>query len=108
MAADKDKSGDVVWAVIAAALFGVPAIVLSAAGDGWDRTSAWLLAHHVLAPAAENPPLVVPGTHGGGLDAARIAIGLGALVVLTLTIRLVARLAYSALPHRRLPSGPEH
>ena len=108
MAADKDKSGDVVWAVIAAALFGVPAIILSAAGDGWDRASAWLLAHRVLAPAAENPALVVPGTHGAGFDAARIAIGLGALVVLTLMIRLVASLAYSAFPHRRLPSPPEH
>ena len=102
MAADKDRSGDVVWAVIAAALFGVPAIILSAANDGWDRVSGWLLAHHVLAPAAENPVLVVPGTHGAGLDGARIAIGLGVLAVLTLAIRLVASLAY-----RRLPSGHE-
>src|SRR5262245_14683637 len=107
MAADKDKSGDVVWAVIAAALFGVPAIVLSAASDGWDRASAWLLAHHVLAPAVENPVLVVPSTHGAGLDWVRIGIGLGALAVLTLTIRLVANLAYSGLAHRRHSSGRE-
>jgi hypothetical protein len=107
MAADKDKSGDVVWAVIAAALFGVPAIVLSAASDGWDRASTWLLAHHVLAPAVENPVLVVPGTHGAGLDWVRIGIGLGALAVLTLTIRLVANLAYSGLARRGHPSRPE-
>jgi hypothetical protein len=88
MAADKDRSGDVVWAVIAAALFGVPAIILGAAADAWDRTSAWLLEHHVLAPAAGDPVLEVPGSDGAGLDGARIAVALGALAAVSLAIGL--------------------
>ncbi|MGH3453993.1 MAG: hypothetical protein ACRDP2_06220 [Nocardioidaceae bacterium] len=109
MAADKDqdKSGDIVWAVIGAALFGVPALLITSASSGWDRARVWLLEHDVLLPAASDPLLPVPGADGAGLDAARLAIGFGALAVVSLTLRLVSGLAHAGLARRRVPNPRE-
>jgi hypothetical protein len=43
--ADDEKSGDLFWAVIAAAMFGVPTIILGSVTTAWADATDWLLDH---------------------------------------------------------------
>lgn len=94
--AERDKSGDIVWAVIAAALFGIPTLILGSVTTGWADATDWMLEHHVVVPEATHPVVSLPGAGGAGLDWTRIALAAGALLVLTLTIRIVSGLVAAA------------
>jgi hypothetical protein len=89
MAQPHDRSGDIVWAVIAAALFGVPTLIIGSVTTGWANATDWMLEHHVVVPETAHPVVALPGADGAGLDWPRIALAAGALLVLTLTIRIV-------------------
>ncbi len=48
---------------------------------GWTRIAAWLVDHGLLAPGADHPLLPLPGADGAGLDDARIAVIVVAVLV---------------------------
>jgi hypothetical protein len=97
---DQERSGDLFWAVIAAAMFGVPTIILGSATTAWADATGWLLDHRVLVPATADPVVGLPATDGAGLDWARIAIAAGVLLILTLLIRLVSALVLAGASRR--------
>lgn len=49
---------------------------------GWHSALAWMLEHHILAPASANPILALPFSAGAGLDGARLCVLLGVIVLL--------------------------
>jgi hypothetical protein len=97
---DQEKSGDLFWAVIAAAMFGVPTIILGSVTTAWADATGWMLDHRILVPAAADPVVALPATEGAGLDWARIAIVAGGLLMVTLTIRLVSGLIPASFSRR--------
>jgi hypothetical protein len=99
-APDDEKSGDLFWAVIAAAMFGVPTIILGSVTTAWADATGWMLDHQILVPEAADPLVALPAAEGAGLDWARIAIVAGALVVVTMMIRLVSGLVLGSLSRR--------
>ncbi|HYJ68003.1 MAG TPA: hypothetical protein VEX15_10125 [Nocardioidaceae bacterium] len=104
--ADRDRSGDIVWAVIAAALFGIPTLIIGSVTTGWADATDWMLEHHVVVPATAHPIVALPGAEGAGIDWPRIAIAAGALLVLTLTIRIVSGLVAAATSRRGFVERP--
>jgi len=48
---------------------------------GWNHIAAWLVDNGILAPAADHPLVPVPGTGGAGIDGARIAVVVVAIIV---------------------------
>lgn len=48
----------------------------------WSRGGAWLVKNQILVSAKAGPLIAIPGMNGAGLDAARIVMLIGALVVL--------------------------
>jgi hypothetical protein len=49
----------------------------------WHQGVLWLISRRVLLPARAHPMVIVPGTGGAGLDFARFAILVAALLAFT-------------------------
>lgn len=76
-----DDPAKVLSLAVLALLFGGTIVSLAM---GWlDGAIRWLVAQHVLVPAGQSPMLVIPGTHGAGLDLGRVMI-VGSVVALLL------------------------
>lgn len=67
-------SDDSTTLILMGLLFG-PAVLAAGLGFAASKVpgvAGWLVEHHVLAAAADDPFLVIPGTGGAGLDLMRI------------------------------------
>jgi hypothetical protein len=52
----------------------------------WAKAITWLLAHQVLLPRAEHPLLTLPCSGGAGLDVPRLAVLVGAVLLLAAAV----------------------
>lgn len=84
-------SDDDLFALATVGVLGLGAIG-AAAALLWTETVAWLLAHSILLPAQQHPPIVLPYSAGAGLDLPRFAVAVYVLVMLIAVVtRAVAR-----------------
>ena len=74
---------------------GVLAAVLGSAGVLWLSGTQWLVEHHILLPASQQPLVQIPGAAGAGLDLGRVAIGAALVLALLAAGASAARRAFS-------------
>lgn len=77
---------------------GVLATLLASAGVLWLSGTQWLVEHHILLPAGQEPLVQIPGASGAGLDLARVTIG--AAIILA-ALAAAASAARRAIVRRR-------
>lgn len=87
---------DELWLII----LGVVAFpsLAAAAIPVWNLGASWLVQHQILVPASAHPLVPLPTMQGAGLDAARLSMLVGAVVL----VGVLTILSVRSLVNRRI------